>query len=272
MAITNPAPRDSVAVLGDRLVAHRNDALRAARALVGRQDAEDVVQEATARVLGAAARGAVIEQPAAYLRAAVRRTAIDHLTARRLERSATSSRETTPERLPGGLDPHQAVEIRAVFDAIGELPAKQRHALLGTVLTDRDQTDLATILQTTPAGVRQLVRRARVGLRKTLGGWIPWLTGRGHELITAIATGGTPHGEAIALATAAAIAWPLPTPPAIKTPPPPRPVTITRPAPAGRHPPRQLTIRHHVPVIRRPANPIAGLKAPRAFVQQPPTP
>jgi RNA polymerase sigma factor (sigma-70 family) len=174
--------RNGVTSLGDTLASCRAQALIAARRLVGRQDAEDVVQEATTRVLRAASRGAEIKQPGAYLRAAVQRAAADHLTARaRLSAAALTD-------LADNSNPHRIAETHALLEEIARLPAAQRTALVGTVLGNHDQTQLASALGTTPAGVRQLVRRARIRLRDTVGAcWIPWLVGRAHDLTSMFA-------------------------------------------------------------------------------------
>jgi RNA polymerase sigma factor (sigma-70 family) len=170
---------DDIVALGQRLISHRRQALHTARSLVGGQDAEDVLQEAIARVLGAAARGAVIEDPGAYLRTTVRHVASDHIAARQAE-SVTGM---FPERGSGHADPQAALELRELFAAIDELPERQRVALLTTALTARDQHHLAELLNTTSAGVRQLVRRARQRLHDTLGAWIPWLATRPKDVI-----------------------------------------------------------------------------------------
>jgi RNA polymerase sigma factor (sigma-70 family) len=208
--------------LGDALVASRGQALATARRLVGHQDAEDVVQEATTRVLHAAARGAQVEQPGAYLRVAVRRAAVDHLHECRGQLPAGEL-----PQLRDRSDVHDVVEAHEVLEAIGGLPANQRTALLNTVLGDHDQALLATRLGTTPAGVRQLVHRARLRLRTAVGAWIPWLGGRCHELV--LATDGAGHGTAVALAVAAVISPPVIVPPSRPVPPP-RPVVRTVPA------------------------------------------
>jgi Sigma-70, region 4 len=176
-------------------------------------------------VLGAAARGAVIEDPGAYLRTTVRHVASDHIVARRDE-SVTGM---FPERGSGHADPQAALELRELFAAIDELPERQRVALLTTALTARDQHHLAELLNTTSAGVRQLVRRARQRLHDTLGAWIPWLATRPKDVIAAAATGGAAHGAAtIAAVMAVVIAAPAPPcPPHPPTPPGPSLATAT---------------------------------------------
>jgi RNA polymerase sigma factor (sigma-70 family) len=232
--------------LGDALVASRSKALATARTLVGHQDAEDVVQEAIIRVLRAASRGTQVEKPGAYLRAAVRRAAVDHLQERDGERAAAGFPQ--PQDCS---DVHDVAEAHTVLEAIGGLPANQRRALLSTVLGDHDQAQLATWLGTTPAGVRQLVRRARVRLRSAIGAWMPWLGGRCHELVFAADSAG--HSGAVALAAVVVISPPVIVPPA-RPAPPPRPVVRILPArsPGALPAPAQLTIPPPVVVAPRP--------------------
>jgi RNA polymerase sigma factor (sigma-70 family) len=209
----------------------RADAVTTACALVDRQDAEDVVQEATLRVLGAVARGAVVEEPRAYLRAVVRHVAADHLRATR----GHASLGNVSEHASPHANPQQAIELREVLEAIEELPPGQRRALLGTVLTTHDQRRLAHVLQTTPAGVRQLVRRARQRLHNRLGAWIPWLSTRVVELMGSFAPGSGMRSGAVAVAVAAVIAPSVPSPPTPPTPASaPNPLPVVQPsAPVG---------------------------------------
>jgi RNA polymerase sigma factor (sigma-70 family) len=216
---TRRVRNDEVVALGQRLISHRAQALRTARSLVGGQDAEDVLHEAIARVLGAAARGAVIEDPRAYLRTTVRHVASDHIHARRAE----SFSGVVPERRSRYADPQAAIELRELLTAIDDLPDRQRVALLTTALTARDQHHLAELLNTTSAGVRQLVRRARQRLHDTVGAWIPWLAVRTKDLVAAAGAGGAAHGAAT-MAAVAAVVIAAPTPPRPPHPPtPPRP-------------------------------------------------
>lgn len=213
-----------------------------ARALVGRQDAEDVVQEAIVRVLRAAARGTVIENPGAYLRATVRHVAVDHLR--------VVGRESLPGELPEReshrSDPQTAVELRELLTAIEGLPERQRAALLATALTDQEQKQLANPLKTTPAGVRQLVRRARQQLRDTLGAWVPgpvaWLATRARRVVGAVGVSGAAHGAAAAVIVTVVIVAPKP-------PHPPHPPTPNVPS-VGRTAPSHLHVRQ--PAAARP--------------------
>jgi RNA polymerase sigma factor (sigma-70 family) len=218
----------------------RGDAIAAARRLVGRQDAEDVVQEAIVRVLRTAARGGVIEDPYAYLCTTVRHVASDHLRTLRLE----SLSDEPPERGSRYADPQTAIELRELLAAIDDLPDRQRVALLSTVLTAHDQHHLSELLETTSGGVRQLVRRARQRLRDTVGAWIPWLAGRAKQSIVGAGLGGAAHGAAtVALVTAVVIAAPTaPRPPDPPTPPSPSlgHAVRSRPNPRQPRPPHPL--------------------------------
>ncbi len=69
----------------------------------------------------------------------------------------------------GGLSPHAALEqneeIRSALSVIASLPERQRTALLAVAVDGRAHADVAADLGVSDAGVRQLVRRARVQLR-----------------------------------------------------------------------------------------------------------
>ncbi len=69
----------------------------------------------------------------------------------------------------GGLSPHAALEqneeIRSALSVIASLPERQRTALLAVAVDGRAHADVAMDLGVSDAGVRQLVRRARVQLR-----------------------------------------------------------------------------------------------------------
>ncbi len=69
----------------------------------------------------------------------------------------------------GGLSPHatleQNEEIRSALSVIASLPERQRTALLAVAVDGRAHADVAADLGVSDAGVRQLVRRARVQLR-----------------------------------------------------------------------------------------------------------
>ena len=225
--------------LARHLVEARADALIVARSIVSGDDAEDVVQEATLRVLGAASRGTVVEDPRAYLRAVVRQVAFDCLRAGGSESSvADLSDHPSPHA-----NPQSAVELREVFAAIDALPDNQREALLGTALTPHDQRTLARLLHTTPAGLRQLVLRARRRLLDTVGALIPWLTGHAGELVAAAGPGGPVRSGAVAIAVAAIVA---PAAPSRPVPPAPRVDALSSP-PRFAAPPRPLPPRPAAP-------------------------
>jgi RNA polymerase sigma factor (sigma-70 family) len=255
--------RNGVTSLGDALASCRAQALIAARRLVGRQDAEDVVQEATTRVLRAASGGAEIKHPGAYLRAAVQRAAADHLTTRaRLPAAALTD-------LADNSNPHRIAETHALLEEIARLPAAQRTALVGTVLGNHDQTQLASALGTTPAGVRQLVRRARIRLRDTVGAWIPWLVGRAHDLTSMSTFAATSAGQSslAGLAVAAVIAPPLIQQPPRPAPPHPMNTHLQFEAPIA---PR-LGTRPTTPAVPSPRLPATRLPT-RVAQPQPPRP
>ena len=73
------------------------------------------------------------------------------------------------EAADAALSPHaileQNEEVRSALNVIAELPERQRAALLAVAVEGRAHSDVAADLGVSDAGVRQLVRRARVQLR-----------------------------------------------------------------------------------------------------------
>jgi hypothetical protein len=139
---------------------------------------------------------------------------------------------------------------------------------VGTVLGNHDQTQLASALGTTPAGVRQLVRRARIRLRDTVGAWIPWLVVRAHDLTSMFAATSAGQSSLAGLAIAAVIAPPLIQPPPRPTPPHPINTHLQVKTPIA---PR-LGTRPTTPAIPSPRLPATRLPTRVAQPQPPPHP
>ncbi len=137
------------------------------RALVvvtrSQQDADELAQEAFARLWEHWERVATLEDPTGYLY----RTAMNayFLVNRRAARAIV--RAVTPTQ---GRDPLELVEIRDTLQrAILLLPARQRAALVVTELLGYDSDSAATILGVRPGTVRRLASQARRALRGELG-------------------------------------------------------------------------------------------------------
>lgn len=138
--------------------AHAPDARRIAYLLVGsRQTAEDITQDAFVRVLG---RFGNLRKPEAF-RSYLMRTVVsltkNHHRRRSLERTQIGARPTAstmPERDDD------------VFDALKELPERQRVALVLRYCEDLSEKQTAEIMQTTPKAVKSLVTRGIAAMRE----------------------------------------------------------------------------------------------------------
>ncbi|HZX03064.1 RNA polymerase sigma factor SigJ [Kribbella sp.] len=137
------------------------------RMLGSHAEAEDLVQEVWMR-WQAADRGTV-DSPAAYLSTAVTRLAIN------ASQSARARRETyigpwLPEPVDTSADPYLGAEHGealsfAMLLVLERLSPTERAAYILREAFDFPYGELATMLETTPAAVRQLVSRARKRIR-----------------------------------------------------------------------------------------------------------
>lgn len=130
-------------------------------------DADDVVQDALIRAHAALPAS---DRPMAlrpWLHTIVRHRALDALRAP--QRTTGTLPEERHLSLVAEADPVERAlrreELRAVVDAIGELPPRQRAALVGRELCGTRHAELAERLDTTVQGTKSLVIRARTTLR-----------------------------------------------------------------------------------------------------------
>jgi RNA polymerase sigma-70 factor (ECF subfamily) len=124
-------------------------------------DPEDLVQEAFVRAYLALGRDDRPMALRAWLHCVVRNCVLDELRRRTIvvvEDSATAASET-----PDAVEAREA--LTAIFDALAELPIRQRQALVLRVLDDRPYAWIARELDTSLPGVKALISRARRGLR-----------------------------------------------------------------------------------------------------------
>lgn len=144
--------------------AHRDHLVGVAYRLLGsRAEAEDVVQDAWGRV---ADRDGV-DRPRAYLTRVVTRLGLDALTSARARREVYVG-PWLPEPWVGQVrpeDPRLASSLSmATLALLERLSAKERAAFLLRDVFDQDYAEIAETLESSPAAVRQLVRRARAHL------------------------------------------------------------------------------------------------------------
>jgi RNA polymerase sigma factor (sigma-70 family) len=145
--------------------------LRHCRRLLPAGRAEDAVQQALLRALEAMRADQRELQLGPWLHRIAHNTAIDSL--RRLD----SHWEELDERMDGVEPTHAAVERRARFDSVvssmGDLPERQRRALVLRELEGRSYEEIAATLGVTGAGVRQLLNRARNSMRAAASSLVP---------------------------------------------------------------------------------------------------
>jgi RNA polymerase sigma-70 factor (sigma-E family) len=153
--------------LGDLYVRHAPEGIRLAFLLTGdRSLAEDLVQEAFARLVG---RLRHMRDPGAfgaYLRKTIVNLATSHFRRRRvervfLERSATGPQAET--NLNAELD-------QTMHDALLRLPERQRAAIVLRFYEDLSEGQTAEFLRCSAGTVRSLVSRGMKTLRSELEG------------------------------------------------------------------------------------------------------
>lgn len=147
---------------------HRPALVRYASSRLGpyRPEAEDVVQDAMVRAYDALRRGADPPNPTAWLFTIVRNRAADL--------ARTGRRRATRELDDAIVSPHDEVgveldrreQVRVALTAIGELPERQREALVGVALGGVSYEELASAQDTSVSAVKALVNRARTSVRR----------------------------------------------------------------------------------------------------------
>ncbi len=141
-----------------------------AGAIVPRDHAEDVVQEALVRAHAAIGRddGELALRP--WLYTIVRNRALNALRDEPAHEHLDESFDGVPQ--PPDVAARRE-ELRRLIASVRGLPEPQRAALVGRELEGRSHEEIAAALRTTPAAVRGLIYRARTALRDGLGLLIP---------------------------------------------------------------------------------------------------
>ena len=181
--------------------------LRHCRRLLPAGRAEDAVQQALLRALEAMRADDRELQLGPWLHRIAHNTAIDSL--RRMD----SHWEELDERMDGVEPTHAAVERRARFHSVmsnmGELPERQRRALVLRELEGRSYDEIAVTLGVTGDGVRQLLNRARNSMRAAASALVPpALVGRiaGSQATVRVAELMDPPSSALMAKATAAVA------------------------------------------------------------------
>jgi RNA polymerase sigma-70 factor (sigma-E family) len=153
--------------LGDLYVRHAPEGIRLAFVLTGdRALAEDLVQEAFARLVG---RLRHLRDPGAfgaYLRRTIVNLATSHFRRRRVERAYLERSATAPEAETSANEELDAT----MHDALLRLPERQRAAIVLRFYEDLSDGQTAEILRCSPGTVRSLVSRGMTTLRSELEG------------------------------------------------------------------------------------------------------
>jgi RNA polymerase sigma-70 factor (sigma-E family) len=150
--------------LGELYVRHGPDALALAYLLTGdRALAEDLTQEAFARVVGRLGHLRDPDAFPAYLRKTVLNLSRSHLRRRRLERSYLRREEGQPRQLEVEYD----LDVREdIWKALQRLPERQRLAVVLHFYEDLSDQHASDLLRCRPGTYRSLVSRGVKALRE----------------------------------------------------------------------------------------------------------
>jgi len=131
-----------------------------------RHEAEDLAQDAMARVLERWNRVAATEDPIGY----VFRVALNRRRSL-LRRLAVAMRRTPQFDSEPQIEPTAAVDDRdAIRRALQELPATQREALVLCDWLGKTDSEAGAVLRTSAGAIRTRLHRARAAMRESLGG------------------------------------------------------------------------------------------------------
>jgi len=138
----------------------RRHLLALAGGVVGRERAEDAVQEGSMRAWRALRGGAVPTAPPSWLGTIVFHAAVDLVREKRpdspLQPSADGSAAEVAE---------QREEFRRVVERIGELPPTQREAIVAFAFEGKAYREIAAAQESSEGSVKMSLNRARRGLR-----------------------------------------------------------------------------------------------------------
>ncbi len=133
---------------------------------VGREDAEDILQESFLGLVERGRKAAEIEDVGAYLFAIAR-----NKLARWQRRQAIAGNSALPLDFVDGdaLDPSARAEALRVQEALGELPSEQREVVVLKVWDEFTFAEIAEALDIPPNTAASRYRYAREKLRELLG-------------------------------------------------------------------------------------------------------
>ncbi|MFM9139204.1 MAG: RNA polymerase sigma factor, partial [Solirubrobacterales bacterium] len=186
---------------------YRRPLTRFAQRYVGEARAEEVVQTAFLNAWNSLRSGTDVHDLKPWLYRIVNNGAINAL--QRAEYSDAPLIEASDFRMGPEAAFEQSEELRLTVENIAGLPERQREALLAVAVDGRAHADVARDLGVSDAGVRQLVRRARVQLRAAATAITPipravWIAKGGLASGATAAGGSAAAGSATAGGSAAA--------------------------------------------------------------------
>ena len=153
--------------LGDLYVRHAPEGIRLAFLLTGdRALAEDLVQEAFARLVGRLRHLREADAFGAYLRRTIVNLVTSHFRRRRVERVYLESVARRPEV---ETNPNWELDER-MHEALLDLPKRQRAAIVLRFYEDLSDVQTAEIIRCSTGTVRSLVSRGMRTLRSKLEG------------------------------------------------------------------------------------------------------
>lgn len=134
--------------------------------------AQDIAQEAFARVVGRFAHRRMPDRLDAYLRRTVVNLCYSHFRHQRVVRAALEREAADASTRPDGAEPDLGLrdEIRRALET---LPERQRIAIVLHYYEDLPEDRLAEAMGCTPSAARSLVSRGMETLRGLIGGETP---------------------------------------------------------------------------------------------------
>lgn len=196
------------------LADEREFVLSICRRVCGPELAEDACQEALARAWQALERGVRPNHRRAWLATIARRAALDLASAERSVRISSASESLNDDSAVAAIQSAEQEallreRVRAIVAAAGELPPRQRQALMMRELEGASYGTIVTRLGAEgTAAVRELIRRARIRLRQAALGiaQLPLPTALRETLARLLASGSEPLSAGSSGATLAKLA------------------------------------------------------------------
>jgi RNA polymerase sigma factor (sigma-70 family) len=167
--LSQAGSRGAFEILAER---HRPALIRACTRILPETQAEDAAQQALLNAYQALRRNGPPERFEPWLHRIAINAALKEL------RRFPEELPLDEERVNGVEQPPERQErrerLQEVVEAVGALPAGQRRALLLRELEGRSHIEIARSLGLTPGAVRQLIHRARTGLRSAVSALTPY--------------------------------------------------------------------------------------------------